>query len=84
MLAKHGFPISRKNPRSSDPSTLCLRDLPDGRLQPSDDTLPENDGVNILGTPMGSPSIVEEYLHKKLEKHKVLLSFIVSVAKMGF
>jgi hypothetical protein len=27
---------------------------------------------------------VEEYLHKKMEKHKLLLSFIVDVAEMGF
>jgi hypothetical protein len=37
-----------------------------------------------MGTPLGSPAFVEEYLHKKLEKHTLLLSFIVDVAEMGF
>jgi hypothetical protein len=72
------------NPRSSDPTALCLHDIPDGRLHPSDDAWPKNDGVNIIGTPLGSPTFVEEYLYKKLVKHKLLLSFIVDVANMGF
>jgi hypothetical protein len=46
--------------------------------------LPENDGVNILGTPLESLAFVEESLHKKIEKHKLLMSFFVDVAKMGF
>ncbi len=49
-----------------------------------DEVWPENDRVNLLGTPLGSPTFVEEYLSKKLEKHKLLLSFIVDVANMGF
>ena len=40
--------------------------------------------MNILGTPLGSLAFVEEYLYKKLEKHKLLLSFIVDVAESGF
>jgi hypothetical protein len=40
--------------------------------------------MNILGTPLGSPAFVEEYLQKKHEKRKLLLSFIVDVANMGF
>jgi hypothetical protein len=72
------------NPRSYDPSIICHHDIPDGRLQPSDDTRPENDGVIILGTSLGSLAFVEEYLHKKLVKHKPLLSFIFYVANMGF
>ena len=43
-----------------------------------------NDGINILGTPYGSPKLVEDYLNNKLVKHKQLLSFIKDVAKMGF
>ena len=45
---------------------------------------PENDGINILGTPLGSPKFVEEYLQKKLGKHEQLLDFITVVARMGF
>ena len=58
------------NPRSSHPTILCLHDIPDGRLQEEADiyfdgppvgpSWPENDGVNILGTPLGSPAFVEE------------------------
>ena len=33
---------------------------------------------------MGSSAFVEEHLHKKLDKHKLLLSFIVDVANVGF
>jgi hypothetical protein len=85
------------NPRPVDPTVLCLHDIPDGRLPPpteSDDAFyiheilgpswPENDGINILGTPLGSLVFVEGYLNKKLEKHETLLSFIVDVAKMGY
>ncbi len=45
---------------------------------------PENDGINILSTPLGSPTCVEEYLNKKLVKHNSLLFFIVDASKMGF
>jgi len=62
------------NPRSYDPTILCIHGIPDGRLQeevdviyydghPIGPTWPKNDGVNILGTPLGSPAFVEEYLH---------------------
>jgi len=58
------------NPRNTDVSILCLHDIPDGRNPPpkeNDDiyndhsigpTWPDYDGVNILGTPLGSPAIV--------------------------
>ena len=85
------------NLRSSDPAILCLHDISERRLHPPDEdvdiysngfltgpTWPENDGVNILGTLLGSPALVEEYLHKKLEKHKLLLPFIVDVEEMFF
>jgi ketopantoate hydroxymethyltransferase len=42
------------------------------------------DGIDILGTPYGSPEFVEAYLNDKLIKHKELLSFIKDVAKMGY
>ncbi len=43
-----------------------------------------NDGINILGTALGSPKFVKQYLVNKLEKHKTLLAFITGVAKIGF
>jgi hypothetical protein len=73
------------NPRLVDPSVLCLHGILDGRLPPpteSDDAFynheilrpswSENDGINILGTPLGSPTFVEEYLNNKLEMHETL------------
>jgi len=84
------------NPRCSDPSILGLHDIPDGRNPPPEEnddsfydnssgpTWLENDGVNILGIPLESPAIVEEYLGNKLMKKKLLVSFIVDASKMSF
>ena len=84
------------NPRFVDTNVLSLYDIPDGRLPKLDESedshhdsyhgpyWPENDGINILGTPLGSPEFVKEYLQGKLDKHNVLLDIIVDVAKMGF
>ena len=75
---------------------LSLHDIPGGRL-PEPLEFEEvyyaphqgpqwsaADGINILGTPLGSPSFVEQYLQEKLSKHKTLLEFIKNVAKAGF
>ncbi len=83
--------------RIANASVLCLHDIRDGRLPPStehDDSYyniekrgpswPERDGIKILGTPLGSPIFVEENLNNKLKKHRVILLFIVDIAKMGF
>ena len=51
-------------PRSSDPSTFSIHDIPDGRLPPAEEhepfydplagpAWPESDGINIMGTPYG-------------------------------
>jgi hypothetical protein len=84
------------NPRTSDESILCLNDILDGRLPPSEEndedyynhsigpTWAENDGVNIIGTPLGSLAFVKEYNQSKLQKHKLSLYFIANVAKMDF
>ena len=72
-----------------------MHDIPDGRIKPPKDpealcdplaepSWPECDGINIIGTPYGSPSFVEAYLNNKLSKHKELLSFITDVAKAGY
>ena len=84
-----------ENPRSNDPSVFSVHDIPDGRIKPPEDleafydplaepSWPESDGINILGTPYGSPAFVEAYLDNKLSKHKELLAFITDVAKAGY
>ena len=77
-------------------SVLSLHDIPDGRLPPllkGEDAfyepphgpiLLESDGGNILGRPLGSPTVVEEYLKTKLAKHKRLIAFITEVSNMEF
>ena len=70
---------------------MSLHDIPDGHIPieigPYDMNLclepvwPANDGINILGTSLGSPEFVKQYLMTKLEKHKTLLAFIMDVAK---
>ena len=46
---------------------------------------PDDDGINILGTPLiGSPAFIESYLFGKGVKHRVLLKFIPEVAAAGF
>ena len=74
------------NPRSTYLPILCLYEISDGRNSPPEEnvdfsydhsvgsTWPDNDGVNILCTPLGSPAFVEDYLGNKLKKHKLLLS----------
>ncbi len=44
----------------------------------------EVNGVNILGTPLGSNSFVAGYLKGKGLKHLLLLRFITDVAAAGF
>jgi hypothetical protein len=43
-----------------------------------------NDGINVLGTPLGSPEFIESYLFGKGIKHGQLLSFMEDVAAAGF
>jgi hypothetical protein len=40
--------------------------------------------MNIMGTPLGMPASIEEYIQSKLQKHKLMMAFIMDVAKMGF
>jgi len=54
----------------SDPSTLRLWH--------------EDDGINILGTPMGSLAFIESYLFGKGIKHRDLLNCIHEVVAAGF
>jgi hypothetical protein len=62
------------NPRGEDTNCLYLHDISGGRLPPPTEndeafyapytgpSWPDNDGVNILGTPLGSHTFVKEYL----------------------
>ena len=44
----------------------------------------DENGVNILGTPLGTPNFVSSYLQGKGLKHLLLLLFIRDVASSGF
>jgi hypothetical protein len=67
-----------------------VHDIPDGseRVDPFDPDIErfwaEENGVNILGTPMGTPAFVSSYLQGKGLKHLLLLQFIKDVASAGF
>ena len=71
-------------------ATLPIHDISDGSsfADPFDPDIarqcPEADGINVLGTPMGSPDFIESYLFGKGIKHGQLLSFIQEVAFAGF
>jgi len=62
-----------------DGSTLTDESDPDNYRQ-----WPDDDGINILGTLLGSPAFIESYLLGKGVKHRVLLNFIQEVATAGF
>jgi hypothetical protein len=76
-------------PRNSSLS-LRVHSIPDGSsLTDDSDTdiyrvWPEEDGINILGTPLGSPAFIESYLFGKGVKHRILLHFIQKVVAAGF
>jgi hypothetical protein len=62
-----------------DGSTLTDESDPDSYRQ-----WPDEDGITILGTPLGSPAFIESFLFGKGVKHRVLLNFIQEVAAAGF
>jgi hypothetical protein len=45
---------------------------------------PDEDGINILGIPLGSPVFIESYLFGKGVKHLVPLNFIQEVDAASF
>jgi hypothetical protein len=79
----------QRTPRNMQ-SALPVHDIPDGsELVDSFDLdserfWAEENGVNILGTPMGSPAFVSSYLQGKGLKHHLLLRFIKDVASAGY
>ena len=76
---------------SRNPSALLpIHDIHDGSLlsDPSDPDstrlLPDADGFNVVGTPLGTSDFIESYMDGKGFKLKQLLSFIQDVASAGF
>jgi hypothetical protein len=71
-------------------SELSVHDILDGseRVDPFDDDSErvwvEENGVNILETPLGSPTFISSYLRGKGLKHLLLLQFIKDVALAGY
>jgi hypothetical protein len=69
---------------------LPVHDIPDGSERAdsfhseSERIWPDEDGVNILETPLGSHMFVSSYLHGKCLKHRLLLQFIKYVAVASF
>ena len=63
-------------------AALPIHDIPDGSFftDPSDMLSNmqwnDDDGINVLGTPLGSPDFIESYLFGKVIKHRMLLTFI--------
>jgi hypothetical protein len=70
-----------ETPRNPE-APLIIHDIPDGSfLEDENDPdsrriWPEDDGINAMGTPLGSPAFIESYLFGKGIKHRKLLSFI--------
>ena len=74
-----------------DPTVaLPIYDIPDGNFltdpldKESARLWPESDGINVLGTPLGTPDFIESYLFGKGIKHRQLLCFIQEVVAAGF
>jgi hypothetical protein len=74
-----------------DPSAqLPIHDIPDrsvlsNPLDPDSSRIwPVDDGINVLGTPMGTPDFKDSYLDGKGHKRKQLLNFIRDVASASF
>jgi len=70
--------------------TIQVHSIPDGNTLTDESDpdnfrqWPEDDGINILGTPLGSPAFIDSYMFGKGIKHRVLLNFIQEVAAAGF
>ncbi len=81
--------LIRLHPR--DPSRpLQIHCIPDGSTLRDDSDpdnyrqWPEDDGINVLEPPRGSPAFIEAYLFGKAVKHRVPLNFIQEIAASGF
>jgi hypothetical protein len=74
-----------------DPTAaLPIHDIPDGSSLADLSDInnarlwPESDGINVLGTPLGTPEFIESYLFGKGIKHRQLMGFIKDVAAASF
>jgi hypothetical protein len=71
-------------------SELPVHDIPDisEEVDPFDLDIEriwlDENGVNNLGTPLGTPAFVSSYLQGKGLKHLLLLRFITNVVSAGF
>jgi len=69
--------------------SLPIHDIPNGSYltdPPDPDNIrlwPEEDGINVLGTPLGTPDFINSYFFGKGIKHRQLLLFIQEVASVG-
>ncbi len=78
-----------QTPRNPE-ALLIIHDIPDGSFREDENdpdirrVWPEDDGINVLGTPLGSLAFMESYLFGKGIKHRKLPSFIQEVAAAGF
>jgi hypothetical protein len=78
------------NPPSNPSLTLQIPYIPDGSTLADDSDpnnyrqWPEDNGINILGTLLGSLAFIESYLFGKGVKHRVMLNFIQEVAVVGY
>ncbi len=76
-------------PRAAQ-SELPVHDIPDGRerVDPSyldsERVWVDENGANILGTPLGTSAFVSSYLQGKGVKHLLLLRFVKDVASTEF
>jgi hypothetical protein len=77
------------HPRNPD-ALLSIHNIPDGSFLENDadpDSFrywPDDDGINILETPLAPSDFIESYLFGKGIKHRQLLSFIHEVDVAGF
>ena len=71
-------------------AALPIHDIPNGNFltDPTDVLITrqwiDEDGINVLGTPLGSSDFIESYLFGKGIKHRQLLTFIQEVVDVGF
>jgi hypothetical protein len=80
--AREGWARFLETTPRDPPASLHFHDIPDGSflsdpLDPdSKRFLPDDDGIDVLDTPLGIPDFIDSYLFGKGIKHRQLLIFI--------
>ena len=70
-------------------ASLLIHEIPDGSYLTDPMDLdnkrlwPDEDGINVMGTPLDTPDFIDSYLFGKGIKHRQLLSFIHEIATAG-